>query len=223
MSTNFIHKEGYDPKQENPNDYFPTPMLLCRNAIKDLFPDTVLRRNWRVLDAGAGFPGNWGRALRSQRPNMDLVGVDLPAVLPPVVDSPYNTWIQKDYRDLTIEDVDGRLFDMVIGNPPYSTSMGKRDMHLAEKFVEKSFELLKPEGQLYFFLRLDFLAGGFRQSDFWPLYNPDVVHICAERVNFFPERGTGQTHNHCIIEWTKRDADSQFVDPRIHFWSWRHE
>lgn len=223
MSTNFIHKEGYDPKEDNPNDYFPTPMLLCRNAIKDLFPDKSLRRGFRVLDAGAGFTGNWGRSLKPLWPNADLVGVDLPDIIPPLVDNPYNTWIQKDYRDLTLEDVDGRLFDMVIGNPPYSTSMGVRDMHLAEKFVEKSFELLQPDGKLFFFLRTDFLAGGFRQENFWPKYPPSTVHICAERVNFFPERGTGQTHNHCIIEWTKRDSDYPFIPSFLNFWSWRHD
>lgn len=223
MSSNYIHKPDYDPKIENPSDYFPTPIELCRNAIKDLFPDKSLRRGFRVLDAGAGCTGNWGRSLKSLWPNADVVGVDLPDVLPPVIDNPYNTWIQKDYRDLTIEDVDGSMMDMVIGNPPYSTSMGKRDMHLAEKFVEKSLELLKPDGKLFFFLRTDFLAGGYRQQNFWNKYSPDVVHICAERVNFFPERGTGQTHNHCIIEWTKYDEDALFVDPRIHFWSWKHD
>ncbi len=223
MTSNYIHKDGYDPKIENPSDYFPTPLLLCRNAIKDLLPDKTLRRGFRVLDAGAGYTANWGRSLRNVWPNCDLVGVDLPDVAEPV-DSPYNTWIQKDYRDLTLEDVDGRLFDMVIGNPPYSTSMGKRDMHLAEKFVEKSFELLKVGGSLYFFLRTDFLAGGFRKENFWPKFPPYCVHICAERVNFFPERGDGQTHNHCIIEWEKREESGNWYPATtINFWSWRHD
>lgn len=205
--------------EENPNDYYPTPMNICIKAIKDLFPDYKLRRGVKVLDAGCGITGNWGRALRTQWPNVELTGVDLPDCIPVMELNPYNSLFEMDFRALTLEDVGGTLFDMVIGNPPYSTTMGKRDMHLAEKFVAKSFELLKPNGKLFFFLRTDFLAGQYRQENFWPLYNPEIVHIISERVNFFPELNSSQTHSHCIVEWTKFDEDSIFVDPRLHFWS----
>ena len=57
MSSNYIHKEGYNPKIENPNDFFPTPIELCVKAVKDLLPDHTLRRGIRVLDAGAGTGG----------------------------------------------------------------------------------------------------------------------------------------------------------------------
>jgi len=221
MPTNYIHKEGYNPKEENPNDFFPTPKELCTRAIIDFLPDYTLRRGIKVLDAGAG-TGRWGTSLRQLWPNVDLTGVDLPNINY-AVQTPYNSWIEKDYRALTLDDVGGKLFDIVIGNPPYSTTQGKRDMHLAEKFVEKSFELIKPYGIVLFFLRTDFLAGAYRQQKFWPKYPPKQINICAERVNFFPDRGTGQTHNHMVVEWRKIPDGVYDLNHIVNFWSWRDE
>lgn len=222
MPSNFIFKEGYDPKKENPSDFFPTPSVVCEKAIKDFLPDYELRRNIRVLDAGAG-SGNWGTALRKAWPNVNLIGVDLPDITY-ANPEPYDSWVEKDYRLLTIDDLGGSMVDIVIGNPPYSTSQGKRDMHLAEKFVEKSFELLNAGGTVLFFLRLNFLSGAYRQRHFWPKYVPSRINVLAERVNFFPDRGNGQTHDHMIVDWYKPLSDEYDFSGNsniINFWSWR--
>lgn len=217
MPNQYIQHEDYDHKKENPNDFFPTPLEVCERALQDLMPP-LSPVPVRVLDAGAGSNAAWGLAARKQWPNAEIVGVDLPEVKLNVEVNPYNTWVGKDYRDLTLEDVGGRLFDIVIGNPPYSTSQGKRDLHLAEKFVNKSLELVGLNRPVMFFLRLDFLAGAHRRTSLFKPNPPRFVNVLAERVNFFPERGDGQTHNHAVFVWQKRHPDRNTY---VKFWSWR--
>lgn len=73
-------------------------------------------------------------------------------------------------------------YDLIIGNPPYS---------LAKEFIDKSFELLKPDGKIIFLLRTNFLESQ-RRRDWWQDKIPSKLFVCAKRPSF-TGKGTDAT------------------------------
>ena len=72
---------------------------------------------------------------------------------------------------LTYEGYDS-VFDYVITNPPYS---------LAEDFIRKSMKVVKDNGQVIMFLKLQFLEGAGREKLFSE-YPPKYIYVCRKRA-----------------------------------------
>lgn len=130
----------------------------------------------RILDPGAG-NGVWGRAARELWPDAFIVGIELDTQHTP--DPAYNMWSPTDFL---LYEQDGGFFDLVIGNPPYS---------LAEQFIRNSLEVMERGGDLFFLLRLEFLASQRRAYGLFHEHQPLNAFVMSKRPSF---TGDGKTN-----------------------------
>jgi len=152
------------------NDFYPTPLGLCRAALSKV-------DYWRVgsiLDPGCG-TGVWGEAARERWPSAYLEGIDIVQKL-----DDYDTYDQLSLCNYLFYS-SYRSFDLVVGNPPYK---------FAEEFVRKSKEILREGGIILMLLRLAFLEGQERGAGFWKEFRPQTVFVCSRRPSF---TGNGKT------------------------------
>jgi len=154
-------------RERRERDFYPTPIELCKAAIKKEFP---IGLNGYVLDPGCG-TGNWGNAWNFYNPSSMITGIDIEPNVK-YLDC-YCNYIVGDF--LT-DDFDGTNFEAIIGNPPYS---------LAEEFVRKSKTLLEQRGYIYFLLRLEFLASKKRHFGLFREFRPKKVYVLSRRPSFF--------------------------------------
>lgn len=122
-----------------------------------------------ILDVGAG-AGVWGRAARSRWRTAELIGVELRDVPPP---DAYDEWITGDFLAAAPE---LPPFDLVMGNPPYGQ---------AEAFIRAGLSLLKPGGELLFFLRLSFREGQERCRGLFREHRLAELAVCDRRPIFY--------------------------------------
>lgn len=64
-------------------------------------------------------------------------------------------------------------FDWIVTNPPYK---------LAKEFIEKSLTLLKDNGHIAMFLKIQFLEGVARKA-FFEQYPPKTIYVFSKRQN----------------------------------------
>lgn len=170
------------PRKES--DFYPTPIELARVALEK-FPEN--EKPLFILDPGAG-DGIWGKVCKDVFSDHLLYGVDIRELSHPCQ---YDIWVNKDYLDYDFP----LKFNLVIGNPPYS---------LAEEFIRKSFELLTPDGYIYFLLRLEFLASKKRYLGLFKDFKPNKIIVCSRRPSFFTTKSGGHTTDaidYCMILW----------------------
>lgn len=175
-------------------DHYPTPIELCRASIAVLPEINPVH----VLDPGAG-AGVWGEAVKQRWSGAVLTGVEMDAVkhLP---HPEYMTWDVNNYLDT---DYKHDYFDLIVGNPPYGVNAdGTKDRKLAEKFVRKSWDYLKPDGYMIFLLRMGFRAGQNRAKHFWPKYNLKDFYVLGRRPSFTGNQRTDATE-YSIYVWQK--------------------
>ena len=152
-------------------DHFPTPPDICRAAFDKDF--LVLERfdNLTALDAGCG-SGVWGHALMGKYPFAEVDGVDVRVIPKP---HGFNHFERCNFFEYTHTPSDAG-YDVVIGNPPYST---------AEDWIRHSWQLLSPEGGwMIFLLRLAFLEGQGRGKGLWRELPPAHVSVLSRRPSF---------------------------------------
>lgn len=114
----------------------------------------VLRRGHRVLDVGAA-PGSWLQvAAAAVGPKGRVVGVDIkeidPTGLPDQVDL-----ISRDVRELTLADLGGTSFDLVLSDMAPDTTGDRggdqaRSARLCHDLLDRLSEWLRPGGDLVF-------------------------------------------------------------------------
>lgn len=174
-------------------DHYPTPIELCRASIAILPEFNPVQ----VLDPGAG-AGVWGEAVKQRWDNTIITGVEMDSKH--VIPLAYATW---DVSNFLETDYKKDYFDLIIGNPPYGVNAdGKRDRKLAEKFVRKSWEYLKPDGYMILLLRMGFRAGQKRAKNFWPNYILKDFYVLGRRPSFTGNQRTDATE-YSIYVWQK--------------------
>ena len=89
-------------------------------------------------------------------------------------------------------------YDVIIGNPPYS---------LAQKFIDKSLELLAPGGRLIFLLRTNFLESQ-KRFEWWQDKTPNGLYVLNKRPSF-TGKGTDATSYSWFI-WEKSRIVNDF-------------
>jgi len=163
------------------NDYYPTPSGMVREVARQ----TILAPVDNILDPGAG-EGVWGRVYKERFPSAHLTGVELRDLEKP---EEYDDWFVTDYLEWETD----KTFDLIVGNPPYS---------LAEPFVRKSMELLRPGGRIMFLLRLTFLAS---QTRYYGLYEDCGLHsvMVSSRRPSFTLDGRTDADDYAIFVWDK--------------------
>lgn len=88
--------------------------------------------------------------------------------------------------DFLTENMTGRLFDLVVANPPYS---------MAQPFIEKCLTLLSPGGSAAFLLRLSF-AGSIKRMAFFKEHRPLSILVLTQRPKF-----GGNNIDSCDYAW----------------------
>lgn len=94
--------------------------------------------------------------------NTEIVGCDL-------VDRGYPNTIITDFLTYNFD----KKFDNIITNPPYS---------LAQEFLEKGMEVIKDNGKIAMFLKIQFLEGNKRREMFIK-YPPKYIYVFSKRQN----------------------------------------
>lgn len=107
--------------------------------------------------------GHISEMLKEYYPNAKVLGCDL-------VDRGYpNTKV----CDFITYDFKERVFDNIVTNPPYS---------LAQEFLEKSMSVVKRNGKIAMFLKIQFLEGAKRR-DMFKKYPPRYIYVFSKRQN----------------------------------------
>lgn len=176
-------------RPREPNDHYPTPLPLCRAALK-LLPRNLnqARMNPFIVDPGAG-TGVWGTAAKELWPDAEISGCDIRDLPQPPA---YDQWIPN-WNFLT-QAVGGGA-DLVMGNPPYS---------LAEDFVRKAHRFVWEDRFIVFLLRLAFLESQTRGRGLWKEFPPLSVHVLVSRPSFItegPKKGNTDATAYAIYVW----------------------
>lgn len=199
-------------RERDPNDFYPTPYELCREALikfRDLYGwDSSYKT---ILDPGAG-NGVWGKAF-SENLGIEnhLYGVDIRDIDREDLIYKNYSWYYGNTDYLTdCEDL-GSYFDLIMGNPPYK---------YAEEFVRKSWDLLDDDGYIVFLLRLAFLEGQRRHSNFYTKgFKPDRVLVLPRRPSFTGNRKTDATA-YAIYIWKK---SNDVLETKLDWLEWDYD
>ena len=92
------------------------------------------------------------------------------------------------------------LYDVIIGNPPYS---------LATEFIDKALDFLAPGGRLIFLLRTNFLESK-RRFAWWQDKLPTGLYTLHKRPSF-TGKGTDATSYSWFI-WQKNKETNNFIN-----------
>ena len=85
-----------------------------------------------------------------------------------IVNRGYPDTITSDFLTTQID----KKYDCVITNPPFS---------LAQEFIEKSFTVLKRNGIICMFLKIQFLEG-VKRKEFFEKYPPKYIYVFRQRM-----------------------------------------
>lgn len=122
-----------------------------------------------------------------------------------IVDRSYPNTIIQDFLELDTD----KKYDAIVTNPPYS---------LAKEFVEKSMELLKPDGQVAMFMKIQFLEGK-KRKELFEKYPPKYIYVFRNRMatwnngQEFDENGKhwATTMCHCWFIWEKHSTTEPII------------
>lgn len=179
----------------DPNDFYPTEEA-CVRAYFNQFPPILEPRS--MLDPAAG-TGVWGKVVREMTPSLSYVaGIELQKIMPsPDARSSYDMWVNNtDFIHgmaawTTRESHELHTFDLVATNPPFKH---------AEEFLERSAQVVTPNGCIVFLLRLGFLASERRYKLWSSGLAPTDVTILNTRPSF---TGDGKTYpgDFAVFRW----------------------
>lgn len=168
----------------NPNDLFVTPQAAADYTCEAVKKLTKIEPKL-ILDPGCG-TGVWGRAARKTFGVATmLTGVDIVNGMNEHEDdfhapSPYTHY----FKDLDYTSIPSEYmlpYDAVLGNPPYSS---KEDRNLAEKFLMKSLQLVRPGGVVGLLLKTEYIASLRRYENIYRHIRPQYMIQYVPRIKW---------------------------------------
>lgn len=211
----------YDPERRNGDlDEFITPPLLIQKTVqlaKTLYGLEVPKT---ILDPCCNL-GQWGEYLKPAFPGSEVYGVE-------IMDVPYNDiydnqWTNQDFMTWTPDN----KYDMIIGNPPYSVTVGGKRKVICNAFVKHSLEMLVDKGLLIFILRKGFNHSVRVWKEILLEQPPMYEYLCLPRPNFFGEHdkrtdgSSGAKWDYSVMLWKKGYVGNTMVVP--FFWKNNNE
>jgi hypothetical protein len=160
-------------KDRHEMDYYETPQAFAATALYHIPCQSNFVKT--ALDPGTG-RGVWGKALRLYNTEAMLEGVeiqpfgDIGADVDDLAKA-YNKYWHDDFLTWKAQ----HKYDLIMGNPPYK---------LAHEFVDKCLDLLAPNGQLIFLLRLAMLESQKRYKTWWTYSPIKKVIVSPKRISF---------------------------------------
>lgn len=138
------------------NDYYATPYSSTEALLE------AVKFEGNFLEPCIG-GGHIAEVLKKYYPNEKVYGIDL-------VDRGYPGTVVGDFLKCNFK---GQKFDNIVTNPPYS---------LAQEFLEKSMQVVKANGKIAMFLKIQFLEGAKRR-DMFEKYPPKYIYVFTKRQN----------------------------------------
>lgn len=180
--------------KRNEADFYATPLETVYTLLDNyeiIYPEDV------ILEPGAG-SGNIIRALRERGYKNHIDAVELRVEEYCNLSNYADQVLIYDYLSPLIN-TNGRKYDVIIGNPPYS---------LAQEFIDKSLELLAPGGRLIFLLRTNFLESK-KRFEWWQDKLPNGLYVLHSRPSF-TGKGTDAT-SYAWFVWEKSRYRNKFL------------
>ena len=175
------------------SDFYATPL----NAIQDLLNNyEVASENDLILEPSAG-NGAIIKALRNYEYTNHITAFEIREEEREILNGYADKVEIINYLECDPQQV-GK-FDCIIGNPPYS---------LAQEFIDKSLELLKPGGRIIFLLRTSFLESK-KRFQWWQDKPPTRLYTLSNRPSF-TGKGTDASSYSWFI-WEKSRYCDQFI------------
>lgn len=172
--------------ERNHADFYPTDPRVAAAQVR-LLPFSGDSSPF-ILDPGAG-EGVYGQAARARYPGAVIAGTDMRPLSRP---AGYDYW-QTGGHDFT-RTRPTRVFDAVIGNPPFGKdALDRRDELIVERFIRIGMSLLVPGGVLIYLLRLAYLASQARGSGLFRQMPPKQVVVLSKRPSFIESGKTDST------------------------------
>lgn len=215
-------------RERDDYDHYPTDEDLCRAILINYsFALPTHRPPW-IIDPGAG-TGTWGAAARKIWPNAIITGTEVRDIPRPPA---YDYWYHGHH--MTIPEVNGTNYDLVMGNPPYGDLWDLQQSKLkkqakkegkeyrkpprpadnpradAEAFVRWAFGHIHPYGYIVYLLRLAFLEGGERGRGIWSERKLSNVDVLSSRPSF---TGNGKTDSTAYASFMWKGVDD--YKPRV--------
>jgi len=208
----------YDAKERNfLVDEFITPTEVAQAVVNRVVPQSVFEISDAiyVLDPGAN-TGVWGQAVHHKWPYAVVTGVELMQM--PGMIAGYDIYF--DNTDF-LEWKTRIKYDLIIGNPPYSDYRSGTRKTVADQWVAKSLDLLRPGGCLIFLLRAGFTHSVGRYNNLYKEQPFKEIHYLLPRPNFYDEddrvEGDGARYEYSIFVWQK----GWIGTPTSHWLIWR--
>jgi len=193
-------------KDREPSDFYPTPIELCRAAVK-LCPNI-----WdnTALDVGAG-DGVWGQALKEVKPDINLAGIDVRE------DAKFKDAMNGEactYNKCLTEDFlwHNHRYGLIFGNIPF---------RYATEFIQHSLDILTDNGIILYLLQ-SAISESKKRYDM--LYNnghkPLFEYQSVRRISFTGNKKSDNTA-YSIFIWEKK---KDFGRETIKRWlDWEYE
>lgn len=137
------------------HDYYATPYESTQALMK------VLPLQGTVLEPCVG-GGHIAEVIKEYYPMVEVIGCDL-------VDRGYPNTIVSNFLTHRFT----QTFNHIVTNPPYA---------LAQEFLEKSLEIVEPNGTIAMFLKIQFLEGA-KRKELFKQYPPKYVYVFSKRQN----------------------------------------
>ena len=115
-----------------------------------------------VTSQNLALGGHISEIIKEYYDNANIIGCDL-------VDRGYKDTLVVDFLEHRFDE----RFDNIVTNPPYS---------LAQEFLEKSMNIVKENGKIAMFLKIQFLEGSKRKEMF-KKFPPKYVYVFSKRQN----------------------------------------
>lgn len=147
---------GGNPKNQRVEDDF----YATNPKAVEMLMNTYEFNNGSFLEPCVG-NGSIAKVIHKEFPNSKIIGVD-------IVDRGYPNTIISDFLKYQTDE----RFDNIVTNPPYS---------LGKEFVEKGMELLKPNGKMAMFLKVQFLEGK-KRVDMFKQFPPRYIYVFTKRM-----------------------------------------
>lgn len=210
-----IIKDGFNRNKENPYDYYPTPPNFSYRFLKIIKSEHYLQQPRNILDPGAA-RGVWAASAKILWRHSDVYALDIIEEYgnSDIIKRYCKEFICCDFREWETD----LTFDLVVGNPPYTVSHGKKDLHLSEKFIDFSYRSLNPGGVLTFLLPTVFIEGSHRGYSLFKNNPPNFIYQSIHRIPFDrTKKGTNSTA-YAMYVWIKSDIRS---NPIVRWFDYR--
>ena len=156
-------------RTKHKDDYYVTPPWVVREFMRAWRYTNDLGQAQFVLDpcAGGDNVNPMTYPLVLQEWGINMITADLRPDSP--CEFPGTNFLTANFGDLK--------FDAILTNPPYN---------LAQEFVERSYEVVKPGGWIVMLLRINFL-GSQKRGPWFQQYMPHSVYTHSKRPGFYPK------------------------------------